>query len=385
MTGSSRTAGAVPQTPDREPLPWSLLGQDAEVAALARAVAAGQPAHAYLISGPARAGKGTLARRLAQALNCEAPRSLPPDGVAPCGDCRQCRQIEAGSHPDVSLVTLGGLCDRADHDHSKDGSKDIRVCQVRALELRVNRSPFQGRWRVEIVDPADALNAVAADAFLKTLEEPPANVVLLLVTAQEDALPETVRSRLRPVAIQPVPAERLERFLHERGSEAGESALLARLARGCTGWALTAAANPALLEERARRLDAIAALGDAGLADRFAAAAQLAQRWSKDRAGVLAELDLWLEWWRDVALGAAGAERGILNVDRLDRIRAVAAKVAPAAATQAIQAVRETRVRLEENANARLALEVMLLRVPGSNQGTGNRELRRESTVPRSR
>lgn len=376
---------AKPLTTGPDALPWGLLGQDAEVAALARAVAARQPAHAYLIHGPAGAGKGTLARRLAQALNCDAPQPLPPDGVTPCGDCRQCRQVEAGTHPDVTLVTLGGLCARAEHDHAKDGSKDIRICQVRALEDRVNRSPFQGRWRVEIVDPADALNAVAADAFLKTLEEPPANVVLLLVTAQVDALPETVRSRLRPVAVRPVPAEPLERFLTERGSEAGEAAVLARLSRGCTGWALAAAADPALLDERARRLDAIATLYGAGLADRFAAAAQLAQRWSRDRAGVLAELDLWLEWWRDVALGAAGAERGILNVDRLDRIRELAATVSPAAAARAVQAVRAARGQLEENANARLALEVMLLRVPGREQGTGKREARRESTVQRSR
>ncbi|HZQ37941.1 MAG TPA: DNA polymerase III subunit [Dehalococcoidia bacterium] len=369
MTATPRAADPNSRPPNAGVLPWGLLGQDAEVAALARAVAAGQPAHAYLIGGPAGAGKGTLARRLAQALNCDAPRSLPPDGVAPCGDCRQCRQIEAGSHPDVTLVTLGGLCARSEHDHGKDGSKDIRICQVRALEDRVNRSPFQGRWRVEIVDPADALNAVAADAFLKTLEEPPASVVLVLVTAQDDALPETVRSRLRPVAVRPVPAEQIERFLVARGSEAEDAALLARLSRGCTGWALAAAANPGLLEERARRLDAIAALGEAGLADRFAAAAQLAQRWSKDRAGVLAELDLWLEWWRDVALGAAGAERGILNVDRLARIRERAASVSPAAAARAVQAVRAARGQLEENANARLALEVMLLRMPGRTPG----------------
>jgi len=336
-------------------------------------VAEGRPAHAYLIAGPAQAGKGTLARRLAQALNCDDPRPLPPDGGAPCGVCRQCRQIEAGTHPDVTLVTLGGICSRSEHDHSKDSSKDIRICQVRALEERVNRSPFQSRWRVEIVDPADALNAVAADAFLKTLEEPPANVVLLLVTAQEEALPETVRSRVRQLAVRPVPAEQLEAFLTDRGTEPGEAALLARLSRGCVGWALAAAANRALLEERARRLDAIAALSDAGLADRFAAAAQLAQRWSKDRAGVLAELELWLEWWRDIALGAAGAERGILNVDRLDRIRAVAVGRTPAAAARAVEAVRTARTQLEENANARLALEVMLLRV-GREQGTGNRE-----------
>jgi len=365
---------AIPSIPNPEPSSWGLLGQDAEVRALARGVAEGQPAHAYLFSGPAQAGKGTLAQRLAQALNCDDPRPLPPDGTAPCGVCRQCRQIEAGTHPDVTVVTLGGLCARSEHDHGKDGSKDIRVCQVRALEERINRSPFQGRWRVEIVDPADTLNAVAADAFLKTLEEPPARVVLLLLTAREEALPETVRSRLRRVAVQPVPAEPLAAFLVDRGTEPGEAALLARLSRGCTGWAIAAAANRTLLEERARRLDAIAALSDAGLADRFAAAAQLAQRWSKDRAGVLAELDLWTEWWRDIALGAAGAERGILNVDRLDRIRALAAGTTPMAVARAAEAVRACRTHLEENANARLALEVMMLRVAGREQGTGNRE-----------
>jgi DNA polymerase-3 subunit delta' len=197
--------------------------------------------------------------------------------------------------------------------------------------------------------------------------------VLLLLTAHEEALPETVRSRLRRVIVGPVPAEQLEAFLRERGSEPGEAALLARLSRGCTGWALAATANPAVLDERARRLDAIAGLSEAGLADRFAAAAQLAQRWSRDRAAVLAELDLWLEWWRDIALGAAGAERGILNVDRLDRIRAVAAGTTPAAAARAVAAVRAARTQLEENANARLALEVMMLRA-GREQGTGIRD-----------
>src|SRR5438046_435015 len=93
--------------------PWGLIGQDREVEALERSLAAGRPAHAYLFCGPPQAGKATLARRLAQALNCTAG-----DGTgAPCGECRSCRHIEQGKHPDVETVAPGGLCDESEHDH----------------------------------------------------------------------------------------------------------------------------------------------------------------------------------------------------------------------------------------------------------------------------
>ncbi len=340
--------------------PWGMIGQDAEVLALERSLVAGRPAHGYLFVGPPRSGKATLARHLAQALNCTA-RS---ESGAPCGECRSCRHIEAGKHPDVELIGPGGLCDDSTHDHSKDNSKDIKICQVRSLERRLSLSPFEGAYRVVIIDPADALNAYAADAFLKTLEEPPDQVVLILLTAKEDALRETVRSRLRRVLVRPAAVPLLEEALAERGADPVRAALVARLSRGCTGWALHAVEDTKLLDERARLLDELAALGSGGRFERFAFAADLATRWSRDRAAVLAVLLTWTEWWRDLTLSAAGSEGGILNVDRIEEIRAAARGLRVADAAAFVQALRDARGQLEENASARLALEVLMLRVP---------------------
>jgi len=348
-----------------------MLGQDEQVLALARSVAEGSHAHAYLLSGPPRSGKGTLARRLAQALNCTG-RADEPGPAMPCGVCRSCRHIEDGKHPDVEVITVGGICGEADHDHRKDNSKEIKICQVRALERRLSLSPFEGRYRVIIVDGADAMNVYAADAFLKTLEEPPPSVVIALVTAKEEALPETVRSRLRPIEVRPAPIALLEAALNEivaahRGDVDGspiDTALVARLSRGRTGWALSVLADPTILAERGKKLDRIVQLGAAGLDERFAHAAELAASWTRDRKGVTAMLSLWTEWWRDVLLSVTGAERGILNIDRMEQIRPASAGLSAAAVAGFLQALRDSQSQLEENANPRLALEVLMLRLP---------------------
>src|SRR5207302_8366513 len=127
--------------------------------------------------------------------------------------------------------------------------------QVWALGHRLSDSPFEGRYRVVVVDPADARNVYAADAFLKTLEEPPPATVLILATAREEALLETVRSRLRRVDVRPAPADVLAEELQRRGCELERAAVLARLSRGCAGWAIAAASDAGLLEQREQLLD----------------------------------------------------------------------------------------------------------------------------------
>ena len=146
---------------------WQTLGQDRAVAALQRGLAQGRRAHAYLLVGPSQVGKRTLALELAQALNCEGPET-------PCQECSPCRRIAASLHADVQVVgveaTDGGV-----HKH-------ISIDQIRELGRVVSLRPFEGRCRVVIIDPADAMNEAAQNAFLKTLEEPPPDVLFVLIT-----------------------------------------------------------------------------------------------------------------------------------------------------------------------------------------------------------
>jgi DNA polymerase-3 subunit delta' len=350
---------------------WTIIGQERAVALLTQGLSQGRFSHAYLFAGPAQVGKATTALQFAQALNC---RGEDP----PCHRCRQGHLIEEGKHPDVEVITVGGLCDESDHkDHSADGSKDIRICQVRRLERVVSRAPFEGRYRVIIVDPADALNEEAANAFLKTLEEPPASAVIILVTSREEALPPTVRSRCRRVPFAPMPVARLAEALESGWSvPADEAELLARLSGGRLGWALAALGDESVLEARKDALNEIWRLAAAGRDERFAYAGRLAAQFPRDRQTVLAALDLWRDWWRDVLLVRAGLLEGredalppLTNVDALDKLALEGTKYNMADLIRFLVAIGETRRYLQENVNPYLALEVLMLELPAPVSG----------------
>jgi DNA polymerase-3 subunit delta' len=343
-------------------MPLALLGNDDMLVPLLRSVRAGTASHAYLISGPPHVGKATLARVLAAAFCCAELN-------APCGACAACRRVERGSHPDVEVLAPGGLCDESEHDHARDRSRDVRICQVRRADRLLNLAPFEGRARVIIIDPADALNAQSADAFLKTLEEPPVQAVILLISAEPWSLPETIRSRCRQVTLHTLAVRRIEGYLRERGASAEDAELLARLSGGHIGWALTALDDPSFREARATELDQIEALSQAGRVERFAYAEKLATRFSRSREEVYTSLALWTGWWRDVLLAASGSTHGIVNVDRQEALTIAAGRYPAPAVLRFIRALRDTRRDLESNVNPRLALDVMMLKAPAPSKG----------------
>jgi DNA polymerase-3 subunit delta' len=338
---------------------------------LSRALEEGRFSHAYLFAGPPHVGKATAAIEFARALNC---RGEDP----PCHSCRECHVTGEGKHPDVEVVSPGGICDESEHrDHGADGSKDIRICQVRRLTSLLSRAPFEGRFRVIIVDPADALNEEAANAFLKTLEEPPASAVIILVTSQEEALPETIRSRCRRVAFTLMAVSRVSEVLEKEWSvPADEARLLARLSGGRLGWALAALDDESILESRSESLAEIWRLAAAGRDERFAYVGRLAALFPRDRHAVLATLDLWQEWWRDVLLVRAGlseeregAPPAVTNVDALDKLGLEGTKYNMADLIRFLEAIGQTRRYLLENVNPYLALEVLMLELPAPVSG----------------
>jgi DNA polymerase-3 subunit delta' len=342
-------------------MPWTVAGQDAAVRILTAAIAGERVAHAYLFAGPAHTGKALTATQFAQALNCTAEGA----GTPPCGACRSCEKIAGGAHPDVEFVGIGAVCVEDGHDHAKDNSRDIRICQVRRIEQIVSRAPYEGRRRVIIIDPADALNVASISALLKTLEEPPPYVVFVLVTSAEEVLLDTVRSRARRVAFGGQSRELIERTLRTHwNAEPAEAAELARLSGGRLGWAIAALRDPKLLDKREDALDRCEELAQSGLAQRFAAAGTLGSGYSRDRAGTQAVLELWQEWWRDLLLVAAGRDAQIVNAPRLDTLRPLAAQCDVAPVVTALRAIADARQQLIENASPTLTLEAMMLALP---------------------
>ncbi len=332
-------------------MPWNTIGHEWAVAMLARA-AQTRPSHAYLITGPAQIGKLTLAQDFARALNCTAGDAAPLFGETaqpPCGACRACQLITAGQHPDVRLV------------RRQPDKTEILVEQLRDVQSEMAFKPYEARWRVAIIEHIDEANASAANAFLKTLEEPAPQVVIVLTAQNPESVLPTIRSRSQQLPLRPLPLAQVERALAERlGVEPARARLLARLSAGRIGWAISAAGDEDLLEQRRAQLSGLLEIPDQSIAARFETAGRLA---AKD-ADVRGALDLWLSWWRDLLLVKGGHGGAIINADFAERLQRDADRFDLRAIERYLAAIQDARVQIEQNVNARLALEVLFLDMP---------------------
>ena len=353
---------------------WQLYGQDHILRQLEPALAADHLSHAYLLVGPPHVGKMTLALNLAQSVNC-----LQGPG-APCGSCAQCTRIASGRHADVRIVSVGrretsgetdGGSGRADsrpesNEVTRQGrSTVIGIDDVRDVLHQVNLKPFEGSRIVVIFDGAESLSEEAANALLKTLEEPPPQVVVLLLTANEETLPATILSRCQRLVLLPLSKEKLaERLVADHQAGAEEAERLARLSRGCPGWAISALKDPQVLEQREAELDRLKEACEAGLALRFGYAAELATLFSRDRESAIQLLYLWLRWWRDLMLIKEGVQEFVTNNDQLTELNLQATQLNPGRIVQVIKSLTHTIEALEHNANPRLTLEALMVGLP---------------------
>ncbi|MFC1961705.1 DNA polymerase III subunit delta' [Chloroflexota bacterium] len=330
---------------------WQIIGQDRIVSLWQGALAKGSLAHAYLLVGPPHVGKMTLALNLAQALNCA--REEPP-----CGECPSCQKIAAGGHADVQII---GLIQNGNAE-----AKLIGIDQVKEMQHTAYLPPFEGRYKVFIIDGAELLSVEAANCLLKTLEEPVSRVVFILLTTNDSLLLETVVSRCQRLELRPLAVAEVEAALADRWSVPRPQAeLLARLCHGCLGWALQATADDSLLRQRDEELAGLCQLTEAGRGKRIEYALQLAAQYQQDRARVYEVLGLWQDYWRDLLLIRAGCPEDLVtNVDRRERLQEEARGYSLAQIRAFIDGIQASGQQLQLNANPRLVLEVLMMDMP---------------------
>lgn len=332
---------------------WQVFGQDKVITFLENSLKRGGPAHAYLFVGPPHSGKTALALDLARALNCLAPDP-------PCGQCPACNRIQSGKHSDVVVVR------RLQDEKTGRFKREISIDQMRDVQKAAQLPPYEGKFKVFIIDGAEWLSTDAANCFLKTLEEPPAGVVFALLASKESEVLPTVASRCQALEVRPLPPGRIEGALQERwGVEASKAHLLAHLSRGCVGWALQAKDSPDLVRERQDLSARFRQLARSGLEARFAYAAELAAQFEQDQQRVLQALELWGLWWRDLLMIKGGCPQWVVNVDQAAELeKAEAALFSTSQIKGVIERTEATAQRLQHNASVRLALEVMMLGLP---------------------
>jgi DNA polymerase III subunit delta' len=239
--------------------------------------------------------------------------------------------------------------------------QSILIEQIRVLQSDSARRTLEGRRNIFIIQNAHEMNIQAANCLLKTLEEPEPDVVLLLTVPDAGLLLPTILSRVQQIPMQLLTTARIRAALEQQWEvEAQEAELIAALAAGRMGWAIQAVEDDEMLDERKSQLEVLAKLPSHGKIQRF----DMAQRLSSDTEKVDALLDLWLLWWRDLVLASNDCLDLTVNVDMRDLLKKQAAKVGSAEAERMIRAILSTREAIEQNVNARVAFEVLMLDMP---------------------
>ena len=305
--------------------------------------------HAYLITGMAGVGKSALARLMTRMHMCTGD-------VKPCGSCKACRQVEAGTHPDVLELRVGEPLSPKE----QKGKSVIPVGDIRYLRERLGLNSFEGGHRAVIIDQADKMQGEAQNALLKTLEEPPSGCMLLLITEQADSLLGTIRSRCRALPLSAWPDEVIRTALVREGVGQARANAAVSAAGGSIGRALQLSADEgywAAQEELIRDLFGIAARSDIPTTAAKYAYSSASDRQSK-RLALLRDIDEKLR----LLMLIAGRQRPAEEIQGYPAAwQRMAQEAAPGAFVPLFDAVTLARRRLMNNVNWQAALEQLLL------------------------
>jgi DNA polymerase-3 subunit delta' len=334
---------------------WQTLGQPKLLEFLQNALDQGKIAHAYLLVGPPQVGKMTLALDLAAALNC-------PGEKRPCGTCSSCQKILARRHADVQVISLDP---NPGVEDDKKERTEIGIEKIRDLIHSASLPPFEGLYRIYIINEAEHLSTEAANCLLKTLEEPIGKVVFILLTTNAQSIPATVISRCQPLKLTRSKTSEIESALiNIRQIDPEKARFVARLAHGCLGWSIEALKSPNLVQDRSEYFGKMLAWVRGDYTQRFGVAAQLAFQFSKKRGVVYETLDTWTGYWRDILLVKTGCNNNIVNTDFLPDLVQVAGAYNLSQIKMALKSIIEAGEQLKLNANARLVMEALMLNIP---------------------
>ena len=341
-----------------------IMGQEKAKRFFRRVMSAERIPHAYLFTGIAGIGKTSAAIALTMALNCQRPT-----GIEACGVCPPCRQMLGGNFPDFISI--------------KPDGQNIKIEQIRELNRRLSFAPVSAKYRVCVIQQAEAMGSEAANSFLKTLEEPPSGNILVLNAVEPLNLLPTIVSRCQRVPFQPLPVEEMIDWLvREKGQDRQKSTIAARASGGSLGRALRMSEG-VFFEKRAAWISGLLKLPQLSKGDALELAVKYALR-EKGRGsdntetgepGLLDMLALWGEWYRDLlVVKVGGPKRLITNVDFQDQLQNLAQDVTIKGLMDSLLTVDQAVKDVRRMGNTQLVLSHTILtlqRLWGNETGYG--------------
>ena len=324
---------------------WNLIGHKWAVQMLRGHILNNSLRHAYLITGPRGIGKSNLAIRFIQALNCP---QRGQDGN-PCLECPTCKRLARMEHPDLFPISV------------EEDSKWIKVDQIRELIRSLSLSPYESKHRFGLLLDFENATINAQNSLLKTLEEPPGSVIMILTSITSDALLETIKSRCEEIKLNPVPLDLTSQGLQDlHHLPPQEASHLAHISGGKPEIALAMHADPDILTRRTNLLDEHLEILSGNSVRRFAYAGQV----SKDPLKVSEMLDTWISVWQDILHQCSNSQMPLQNIDRKEDIDHILEQVDLTTARNSLRLFQRANQLLGKNANLKLTLEDLLLGLP---------------------
>lgn len=323
-----------------------ILGHQKQWQFLRESFKLGRLPHAFLFQGPEKAGKKTLAREFVKLINCQNPEF----SLKPCQKCLSCQAIEKGIHPDfVFIEPIGSASSFVKSSKDKKasaGKKEIQISQIRDLSLKLAEKPSFSQYKTAILDQAHLMNQEAQNSFLKTLEEPKGNTILILITEYSERLLPTILSRVQKIKFYPVRKEEIENFFKGKGFTKEEIEEILIISLGKVGLVIDFSKNPEKVKERKERIKEMIKIINSPLFFRFQYAKKLSQ---KDDLKEI--LDIWLNYFRKILLSKMNG-------------KIIAPQYSVPKTKEILQEIEKMIFLLSTtNINRKLALEMLMLKI----------------------
>ncbi|MCK5825737.1 MAG: DNA polymerase III subunit delta' [Desulfuromusa sp.] len=316
----------------------AITGHQQQKNILLRALSSQRVAHAYLFEGPDGIGKRMMALAFARALLCQNHTG--------CGECPACLKVASHNHPDIHLLEAN--------------SEALKIAQIRSLQQELSLRPLEGKYKVCLIDGAENFTAGAANALLKTLEEPRSGTLIVLLTNQPEKLLPTIRSRCQRLPFSPLPKPQLATLLAEKLElSTTQSLVLAALSEGSLKKAL-GPNRDFFLEKRGQLIQSLSALSSGSTIPTFSFANEL----EKEKGSLPVILDIFQAFYRDLLLLKHDRPvEELINQDLLGLLQQQNQQTTTASLLVKLKVLESARFHLQRNVNRRLTLEVMLMRI----------------------
>ncbi|HJX03203.1 MAG TPA: hypothetical protein VJ488_01450 [Dehalococcoidia bacterium] len=347
---------------------WKTLGQNHAIALFERALKADSMSQVYLITGSENIGKNTLALDFAMALNCM-------DSNPPCGQCNSCQRIMRSLHADIIYISTRVSLVKNEADYK--GSMEIGIDDMRRMQQLIPLPPYEGKYKIFIIDGADLLSNEGANCILKTLEELLPHVMVMLLAADEKKVLPTIVSRCQRIHLEPLTPAAIENHLvNALALEGTKARYIAKLSAGRLGFAVSAACDESVLHHHSQMVDDMIHLLTSDLGERFSYIVQLDMRYRNIdlRKNAESMLSIWLSLWRDFLLVKCNCTSDIMNTMELQRIEDCSALLELGEIKSFVSDMQRSLLLISKNANIRLTMEVLMLHMPlitvsGTRQG----------------